>query len=116
MGSSGHQPKGDGDAGIWRSITRLNPDGWSSLVLALSQLTRRLGWATPVYHKKEGATPHPGARKNSLQYDGRLDRRFGMRVGTWNLGSLSGKGEACEELGKMIDVGCSQEIRWRTGY
>ena len=36
-----------------------------------------------------------------------------MRVGTWNLGSLSGKGEACEELGKMIDVGCSQEIRWR---
>ena len=33
-----------------------------------------------------------------LQYDGRPDERFGLRVGTWNLGSLSGKGEVCEEL------------------
>ena len=32
--------------------------------------------------------------------------RFGVRVGTWNLGSLSGNGgEVCEELRKrMIDV------------
>ena len=29
-----------------------------------------------------------------LQYDG----RFGVRVGMWNLGSLSGEGEVCEEL------------------
>ena len=33
----------------------------------------------------------------------------------WNLGSLSGKGgEICEELrGRMIDVCCLQEVRWR---
>ena len=34
------------------------------------QLARRLGWAAPAYHKKECATPHPGAWNNSLQYDG----------------------------------------------
>ena len=55
------------------------------------------------YHEKEGATPHPGAYKYSLQYDGRTDERFGVRVGTWNLGSLSGKGgEFCEELRKRM--------------
>ena len=33
----------------------------------------------------------------SLQYDGRPDGRFGLWVGTWNVGSLSGKGvEFCE--------------------
>ena len=48
---------------------------------------------TPVYNKKKGATPHPGARKRSLQYDGRPDGRFGVRAGTWNFGSVSGKGE-----------------------
>ena len=47
----------------------------------------------PAYHRKEGATPHPGASKFSLQYDGRLEERVGVRVVTWNLGSLSGKGE-----------------------
>ena len=53
-----------------------------------------------------GATPHPGAYKHSLQYDGRPDGRVWVRVGTWNLGSVSGKGgEVCEELRKrMIDV------------
>ena len=55
------------------------------------QLARRLGWAAPAYHKKEGAIPHPGACKFSLQYDGRPDGRFGVRVWTQNLGSLSGK-------------------------
>ena len=35
----------------------------------LLQLARRLGWAAPAYHKKEGATPHPGACKLSLRYD-----------------------------------------------
>ena len=41
--------------------------------------------------------------------------RFGVRVGTWNLDSLSVKwGEVCEELRKrMIDVCCLQEVRWR---
>ena len=68
-----------------------------------------------VNHKKEGATPHPGECKNSLQYDGRPDECHGVRGGTWNVGSLSGKGgEICEELRKrMIDVCCLQEVRWR---
>ena len=33
------------------------------------QLARWLGWAAPAYHKKEGAAPHPGACRHSLQYD-----------------------------------------------
>ena len=63
----------------------------------------------------EGATSHPGARKHSMQYDGRPDGRLGVRVGTWNLGSLTGKGgEFNEELGKkMIDVRCLLHLRWR---
>ena len=37
-----------------------------------------------------------------------------MRVWTCNLGSLSEDGEICEELRKrMIDVCCSQDVRWR---
>ena len=37
-----------------------------------------------------------------------------MRFGTWNLGSVIGKEEVCEELReRMIDVCCSQEVRWR---
>ena len=38
-----------------------------------------------------------------------------MWVGTWNVGSLSGKGgEVCEELRKrMIDVCCLPEVRGR---
>ena len=57
------------------------------------QLSRMLGWAAPALHIKEGETPHPGACKLSLQYDGRPDESFGVWVGTWNLGSLSGKRE-----------------------
>ena len=66
-------------------------------------------------HKKEGANTHHGACKFSLQYDVRSDECFGVRVGAWNLGSLSGKGgEVCEELTKMlIDVCCLHEVRWR---
>ena len=50
-----------------------------------------------------------------MQYDGRPDGRFGVWVGTCNIGCLSGKeGEVCEELRKrMIDVCCLQEVRWR---
>ena len=33
------------------------------------QLAHRLGWTTTAYHKKIGATPHPGACKHSLQDD-----------------------------------------------
>ena len=41
---------------------------------------------------------------------GGADERFGVCVGMWNLGSLSGKGgEVCEELRKrMTDVSCLQ--------
>ena len=58
---------------------------------------------------------HPGARRHILQYDGRHDWRLGVQIGTWNLGSLSGKrGEVCKELRKrMIYVYCLQEVRWR---
>ena len=37
-----------------------------------------LVWAAPAYLKKEGATPHPGACKHRLQYDGRSDLRCGL--------------------------------------
>ena len=79
------------------------------------QLTQRLGWAVPAYHKREGATPHPEAYKHSLQYVGRPDGCLGVRVGMWNLGSLSGKGgQVCEKLIKrMNDARCLQEVRWR---
>ena len=79
------------------------------------QPAQRLGWATLAYHKQEGATPHPGPRKHCLQNDGKPDERFGVRVGTWNIGSMSGRGtEVCEELRKRgMDVCCQQEVRWR---
>ena len=69
----------------------------------------------PAYHRNEGATLHPGACKHSLQYDGRSDGNLGVRVGTWNLCGVSGKGgEVCEELRKrMTDVCCLEEVRWR---
>ena len=77
-------------------------------------IARRLGWAAPAYHEKEGGTPHPGVRKHSLQYDGRPDERFWLRVWTWNLGSLCGNGgDVCGELRRgMIDL-CNQQVRWR---
>ena len=44
-----------------------------------------------------------------MQYDGRPDGCFGVRVWMWNLGSLRGKGgEACEELRRIIDAFCLQ--------
>ena len=39
-----------------------------------------------------------------MQYDGRPERRLGVRVGTWDIGSLSANGgEACEELRKRMN-------------
>ena len=33
---------------------------------------------------------------------------------SWNLGSLSGKGDVCENIRKkMIDMCCLLEVRWR---
>ena len=46
------------------------------------QLPSTLGWAATAFHKKEGATSHPGACKHSLQYDRRHDERFWVRLGT----------------------------------
>ena len=68
--------------------------------------------AAPAYQKKEGAAPHPVGCKLSLQYDGRPEERFGVCVGTWNLGSVRGKGgDVCEEMRKrMIDVWNLQEV------
>ena len=39
----------------------------------------------------------------------------GVRFGSWNVGSISGKGtEVCEELRKRkVDVCYLQEVRWR---
>ena len=57
------------------------------------QLARRLWWAAPTYHKKEGAIPCPGTGKFCLLYDGRPGWRFRAQVWTWNVGGLSGEGE-----------------------
>ena len=73
-----------------------------------------MGWAAPDYHNKVGATLNPGKCKHSLHFGGRPDGCFGMRVRTWKIGSMSGKGEVCEELRKrMMDVCCLQEVRRR---
>ena len=43
--------------------------------------------------------------KNCLQNDGKPDNWLGVRVGTWNVGSMRGRGtEVCEELRKRY--GC----------
>ena len=75
----------------------------------------RLGWATLAYHKQEDATPDPGPRKHCLQNDRKPDERFGVGMGTWNIGSMSGRGtEVCEELRKRrMDACCLQEVRCR---
>ena len=67
-----------------------------------------MGWVAPAYRAKEGVTLHPVAYKFSLQYEGMCDGCFGVRVGTWNVVSLSGKGgDVCEELReRRIDVCC----------
>ena len=66
------------------------------------QPARRLGWAAPAYHKKEGANNRPSQRKHRLLHNGKKpDKWFGERFGTWNVGSMRGRGaEICEELRK----------------
>ena len=78
------------------------------------QPAQRLGWAELAYHKQKGAAPDPGLCKKCLQNDGKTDERLGVRVGTWNLWSMSGRGtEVYEELRKRrMDVCCLQEVRW----
>ena len=63
---------------------------------------RRLRSAARAYLKKQGATPHPGAHKHTLQYDWKPDQCFLVLFGTWSIGSLSRK-----NLGRaVIDNGC----------
>ena len=65
------------------------------------QPAQRLGWAALAYHKQKGVTPHPGRCKHCLHNDGKPDERLGMRLGTWIVRSMSGRGtEVCEELRK----------------
>ena len=70
------------------------------------QQAQRLGWAALAYHKQKGATPDSGPRKHCLHNDGKPNERLGVRLGTCNVGSISGRGtEVCEELRKTgIDV------------
>ena len=44
----------------------------------------------------------------------KVEKRLGVRFGSWNVGSISGRGtEVCEELRKRkVDVCCLQEVRW----
>ena len=46
-----------------------------------SQLSLRLWFAALAFHEMELATPHPGASKHGLQYDGRPDWRCGCGCG-----------------------------------
>ena len=70
------------------------------------QPAQRLGWAALAYHKQKCAAPDPGPCKHCLQNDGKPDEQLGVRVGTWNVWSISGRGtKVCEELRKKrIDV------------
>ena len=79
------------------------------------QPAQRLGWAALTYHKQKGAAPDLGPCKHCLQNDGKPNDRLGVRLGTWNVGSMSGRGaEVCEDLRKRrMDVCCLQEVRWR---
>ena len=79
------------------------------------QPAQMLGWAALACHKQKDAAPDPGLHKHCLQNEGRPDERLWVRAGTWNVGSMSGRGtEVCEELRKRrMDVCCLQEVRWR---
>ena len=79
------------------------------------QPAQRLGWAAPAYLKKESANPHSGSCMSNTQNDGKPDRWLGVRLGSWNVGSICGRGtEVCEELReRKVDVCCLQEVRWR---
>ena len=45
----------------------------------------------------------------------KVEKQIGVRFGSWNVGSICGRGtEVCEELRKRkVDVCCLQEVRWR---
>ena len=57
-----------------------------------------LWWAASVYLVKEVATPHSGMRRHGSNMMGG-DWHFWVLVETWNIDSLSGKGEKVRERG-----------------
>ena len=68
---------------------------------------QRLEWAALVYNKQKVAAPDSGPPKHSLQNDGKPDEQLGMRMRTWNVGSVSRRGtEVCEELRKRRKERC----------
>ena len=74
------------------------------------QPAQKLGWTALAYHKQ----PDHGPCQHCLQNDGKPDEQLGVRVGTWNVGSMSETGtEVCEKLRKRLEVCCLQDVRWR---
>ena len=68
------------------------------------------GWGGPHLPTTNRKVQPLTLGKYCLQNDGKPDEWFGVRVGTWNVGSMSRR----EELGKRrMDVCCLQEVRWR---
>ena len=60
--------------------------------------------------------PHPFLLAASLlRFCSKNQRHSSIRLGSWNVGSLCGRGvEVCEELRKMKVYSCgSQEVRWK---
>ena len=60
----------------------------AKIIMAVNYSGRKLAqifsWAAPAYHKREGATTHPGERMMAG-----LMGAFGVQVGMWNPGSQS---------------------------
>ena len=65
--------------------------------------------AAQPYAKAEGCVYEDPSRADELR------KGWPLRVGTWNVDSLTGRsGELVEALGeRRIDIACVQEIRWR---
>ena len=86
------------------------------------QPAQRLGGShLPTTNRKLGATSDPGQRNHCLQNDGKPDEPLGVRVGTWNVGSISGRGtEVCEKLqeedGCVLSARSELERTRHTGY
>ena len=72
------------------------------------QIARRLVQVSPAYLEKD-------VHQHSMQDDRRLMWCSWMWVGTQRIGSVSGEGgEIHRELRKrMVDVRCSEEVRWQ---
>lgn len=94
------------------------------------RLARRTGWVAAVlgqnpsqypYHKKEAAdiSPHRltshGVINDELNRPDKPVRRHGVRIGSWNVGSMTGKsGEVANELwSREVDICGVQETRWK---